>query len=81
MLKVFNISSNGFSNDGVVAMAKALEVNSSLLELDISYVRLCVCLLICSSRIQILFMHPYSTLIIMFFIPVTIVASLTVSMD
>ena len=42
MLKVFNISSNGFSNDGVVAMAKALEVNSSLLELDISYVRLCV---------------------------------------
>ena len=40
MLKVFSISSNGFSNDGVVAMAKALEVNSSLLELDISYVRL-----------------------------------------
>ena len=38
MLKVFNISNNGFSNDGVIAMAKALEVNSSLMELDISYV-------------------------------------------
>ena len=50
MIKVFNISSNGFGNDGVVAMAKALEFNSSLLELDISYVRLCVCvcLYICS---------------------------------
>ena len=49
MLKVFNISNNGFSNDGVVAIAKALEVNSSILELDISYVYLypsvCICLL------------------------------------
>lgn len=49
MLKVFNISNNGFSNDGVIATAKSLEVNSSLLELDISYVCPSVCLSVCLS--------------------------------
>ena len=38
MLKVVNLSSNGFSNDGVTAIADALKINSSLLELDITYV-------------------------------------------
>jgi len=38
MLKVVNLSSNGFSNDGVAALADALKINSSLIELDITYV-------------------------------------------
>jgi len=38
MLKVFNLSSNGFSNDGVTALADALKINSALVELDITYV-------------------------------------------
>ena len=38
MLKVVNLSSNGFSNDGVTALADALKINSSLLELNITYV-------------------------------------------
>ena len=40
MLKVVNLSSNGFSNDGVAALADALKINSSLIELDITYVQI-----------------------------------------
>ena len=67
MLKVFNISNNGFSNDGVVAIAKALEVNSSILELDISYVYLylsvCVCVSVClhsQIALRTICMHAYN---------------------
>jgi len=38
MLKVVNLSSNGFGNDGVAALANALKINSSLIELDITYI-------------------------------------------
>ena len=38
MLKVVNLSSNGFSNDGVAALVDALKINSLLIELDITYV-------------------------------------------
>ena len=40
MLKVVSLSSNGFSNDGVAALADALKINSSLIELDITYVQI-----------------------------------------
>jgi len=57
MLKVFNISNNGFSNDGVVAIAKALEVNSTLLELDISYVCVCLFAVMCVYILYTIYMY------------------------
>lgn len=36
MLKVLNLSYNGFSNEGALALGEALRINSSLLHLDIS---------------------------------------------
>ena len=35
-LKILNLAWNGFGNDGALAMAEALKVNSSLLELDLT---------------------------------------------
>ena len=34
-LKTFNLSYNGFSNDGAVALGEALRANNTLIELDI----------------------------------------------
>ena len=36
MLKVLNLSYNGFGNEGAMALADALKVNSTLTELDIT---------------------------------------------
>ena len=37
-LKTLNLSYNGFSNDGAVALGEALRANNTLIELDIRYV-------------------------------------------
>ena len=36
-LKTFNLSYNGFSNDGAVALGEAVRANNTLLELDIRF--------------------------------------------
>lgn len=37
-LKVLNLAWNGFGNDGALAIGEALKVNSTLRELDLTYV-------------------------------------------
>ena len=38
MLKVLNLSYNGFGTDGAIALAEALKLNTTLTELDITWV-------------------------------------------
>ena len=52
MLKVLNLSYNGFGTDGAITLAEALKLNTTLTELDITWVFLTITLISTPSTLE-----------------------------